>query len=599
MWVCTVLALSILAPALAHENLYAPQEDGYFEDTEYAHSHPNPLTDPHYPEAEYYKDQVAQPEEAAVPYQEGPVPAYLASLKRPKLPSRFVTRDKSIPNDVYRFLFNAKNIVDKYPPLSAIFHRDTGIQYDPEERYERLFGFSGNWNLFDNLNSFSLWNLFDFGYPHLDDSGSGVEEVDIGADLILPESTTQAIRKLLNPTDNYKKDVSKVAGVEPCNNAEGVCQLLGNCGGGGENVGKCFNCVGCGNCCKFVYENQDTTNRTISFFQSPGYPDTKRDAISTSLNLEIRRDVSQVLLEFEDFEMPVSLSGHDCENDYLEIINPFKPYGIFGPGNSKLCGINTGQHIYLSVRPGDLVIIKAVTSGVGYVPLATPPTGTPPVTFNSGNNAYRFRVKITQIIDVDPDNRRGINVPNVHAYMNVKGDIPDYYRKLGAPAGCLQYYTDTSGTIESLNYDGRARFPNNLDYSICFRVPAKSCGISLQATRFGIAADGDECVNGLHSAPSGKTVPCCLNNGGGQPIEKYLGVDGVSDGNTGTNGIYNRNQLRYFFCGQSFGRTNFVHSPRKGPIRLQVFSDKLTRATGAQPWDIGFQIQYDLVTGVC
>ncbi len=47
--------------------------------------------------------------------------------------------------------------------------------------------------------------------------------------------------------------------------------------------------------------------------------------------------------------MPIGQEG--CgEDDYLEIISPQSPGGLLGPGNSKFCGLNTDQHIYIDVR---------------------------------------------------------------------------------------------------------------------------------------------------------------------------------------------------------------------------------------------------------
>ena len=55
------------------------------------------------------------------------------------------------------------------------------------------------------------------------------------------------------------------------------------------------------------------------------------------------------VLEFVYFEMPIGPVG--CgQDDFLEIISPQNPGGILGPGNSKFCGLNTDQHLYLSVR---------------------------------------------------------------------------------------------------------------------------------------------------------------------------------------------------------------------------------------------------------
>jgi len=560
-------------------------------------------------EAEHLKEENADNVEANAGVQD--------LQTRPKLPSHFVTRDHSIPADVYRFLYSAQTMVHKYPGLSGIFRPGTGIHHDPYDRKGRLFGF----DLFSNFGDLGKF----FGLPDLNLegglsggnlnlagglSGSGL---DLGADVsagkdhvdanvnILGEETSNLIQNILNPgTTNGKnkkgEKKNRMGGIEPCSNADGICQRDRSCGSDGRNIGRCANCVGCGHCCTYEYDDQATTNETIVFFQSPMYPSTRRDSMASSLSIEIRKDVTQVLIEFEDFEMPIG-PGPDClDNDYVEIVSPFDPKGVFGPGNNKLCGLNSGQHIYLTVRPGDLLVLKAVTSGVGFVPLSTSPGANVP--FSSGANAYRFRIKVTQIITEYLSNSKFRDGRS--SYLDVTTDIPDYYERLKAPRGCLQYFTDTEGTIESFNYDGTARFPNNLKYSICFRTPLNNCGISLQALRFGIGVGNFDCRTGRNQVDAVSDEQCCTFETE-SAIEKYIGVDGTSDGRT-TNSGFATNQLRYFFCGRNFGRTNFVVSSRKGFARVQVFSDENTVASnslGGNNRDTGFKIKYELNTGIC
>ena len=40
-----------------------------------------------------------------------------------------------------------------------------------------------------------------------------------------------------------------------------------------------------------------------------------------------------------------------------------------------------------------------------------------------------------------------------------------------APANCQQYFTENSGTITNLGFDGTNTYPPNLKYSICIRRP--------------------------------------------------------------------------------------------------------------------------------
>jgi len=627
MWRSTALLASCLLVALT------ALAQGQSASNDHAYDHPHPeFTDMFYSRQQtgdnFGERKVVDHRERLVVKQKEKntdnvdVNAHLRDRQtRPKLPSHYVTKDHSIPADVYRFLYNAQTMVQRYPALGGIFREGTGIQHDPHDRQARLFGF--NFGLdFGALGKLTqtLFGLPDFsveggleggldgGLDSILGGGGGATgnanlgvgvgdtqfNVDAGIDGsagifgdasadVLAEETTNVIQHILNPGSQAKnkktgKKKRRISSIEPCSNADGICQRDQSCGRDGRNIGRCTNCVGCGYCCTYEFEDQATTNETIVFFQSPMYPSTRRNSMASSLSIEIRKDVTQVLIEFEDFEMPIGTGPSCLPNDYIEIISPFSPNGVLGPGNNKLCGINTGQHLYLTVRPGDLLVLKAVTSGVGFVPLSTSP-GLLARRFGSGANAYRFRIKVIQIIDeLSSLSSKRANARDGRAvFTEITGDIPEYYERLRAPRGCLQYYTDTEGTIESFNYDGTALFPNNLKYSICFRTPLNNCGISLQALRFGIGAGNAACADGAAAVADGQQ--CCTQDAS-STIEKYLGVDSTSNGVIASTG-FATNQLRYFFCGSKLGETNFVVSSRKGFTRLQVFSDGNTVAAVA------------------
>ena len=60
---------------------------------------------------------------------------------------------------------------------------------------------------------------------------------------------------------------------------------------------------------------------------------------------------------------------------------------------------------------------------------------------------------------------------------------PIFYNMLLAPSGCLQYFPETSGSFESLNYGGGSGAPYlaNTKYAVCFRGAAGFCGIKFSA----------------------------------------------------------------------------------------------------------------------
>ena len=47
----------------------------------------------------------------------------------------------------------------------------------------------------------------------------------------------------------------------------------------------------------------------------------------------------------------MGIGSEGCtDQDFLEVIIPSKSDDLIGPGNSKFCGVNTDQHIYIDVR---------------------------------------------------------------------------------------------------------------------------------------------------------------------------------------------------------------------------------------------------------
>ena len=59
--------------------------------------------------------------------------------------------------------------------------------------------------------------------------------------------------------------------------------------------------------------------------------------------------------------------------------------------------------------------------------------------------------------------------------------------KILAPNGCLQYYVESAGSIESFNFRmAMSPYPSELDYTICIRKQQGFCGVTLNTA----TADG-------------------------------------------------------------------------------------------------------------
>jgi len=392
---------------------------------------------------------------------------------------------------------------------------------------------------------------------------------------------------------------------EPCRGGEGVCSSAAECQGmGGEPVGKCANCLGCSVCCKYVAGCQGMTDKMITYFQSPAYPRTDRSNEVCSLTLNVRDEVCQVKLDFIDFEMAAPLCGNCDLVDNLEIINTAQPGGVLGPGQSRLCGLNSGQHLYVPVKPNNVLILKATTSGVLNVPLAATDGRNRGL---SGDTAFRWNVRVTQIpCRAQEDAGHGdaktgsVDVTLGDASVSVSGavgfegrngacrcKIPKHYKKLRAPWGCRQYFEDNRGKLKSFNFDGDSEVSTGLDYAICVRRTNDACGMTLNALTFSLPASpyclsGEEsidCYGGLDREvdPDRWTVCCTGSTEAKLPGTNYFGFDGLGDGTamrTMRGEAYDPNQNRYFYCGEKFGNGSIVVGRTKGPLIMRVVTSE-------------------------
>ncbi|KAL9695523.1 hypothetical protein quinque_014808 [Culex quinquefasciatus] len=185
---------------------------------------------------------------------------------------------------------------------------------------------------------------------------------------------------------------------------------------------------GFGVCCVFQLGCNDQTAQNISYFQSPGYPTAVQTKLTCSLTVALRWNTRQVLLELIFFEMGPPREGNCLEDQLIVTVqNTHRKYPI-------LCGINSGQHLYLQVdrEYSHFLYLTAVSNS---------------------DEPKAFNIRIIQLAE------------------------------LQAPEGCLQYFTGVNGYIKSFNYDDHSvlvtrREPgylNNLNYAICIRRTPNFC----------------------------------------------------------------------------------------------------------------------------
>ncbi|XP_011183930.2 uncharacterized protein LOC105213083 [Zeugodacus cucurbitae] len=212
---------------------------------------------------------------------------------------------------------------------------------------------------------------------------------------------------------------------------EGVCYHEFECKSlGGVPTEPCAEGVGV--CCVFLNGCGDTTKQSVVYFESPNFPNPVHEMLICVLIINLRDNVQQLRLDFIMFEINRPTDG-DCVEDQFIVsgqnINFVVPI---------LCGINTGQHIYVDVansfeRKMYLSFITKMTNG-----------------------DRAFNIKI----------------------MQLESDL--------APEGCLQFYTENEGEVKSFNYDADGAFVNkagatyfnNLNYVICLQRSKDMCSVS-------------------------------------------------------------------------------------------------------------------------
>ncbi|KDR14260.1 hypothetical protein L798_10568 [Zootermopsis nevadensis] len=210
----------------------------------------------------------------------------------------------------------------------------------------------------------------------------------------------------------------------------GTCVTSAECSDrGGVASGPCAN--GYGVCCVFLATCGQNTKENCTYFVNQGYPGPYDGTGSCQLTInKAHPDICQFRLDFDQFSIagPESID-HICNNDQFIVAG--------GNPTSAICGINTGNHMYIDAGVGNTnpVTLNFVTSGLSF--------------------PRNWKIKICQI----PCNT--------------------IYR---AEEGCLQYFTGVSGQIKSYNYDPAFGLQlSKQDYSICIRKERNFCGIQYAA----------------------------------------------------------------------------------------------------------------------
>jgi len=275
-----------------------------------------------------------------------------------------------------------------------------------------------------------------------------------------------------NPEERTKKVLSVFTVVKFPNSAcdsstagrNGTCYTQSECEEkGGSSSGSCASSFGV--CCVFEGTCGTTVAENNTYFSSSGR--TLGNACTYRV-CKCATTVCQIRLDFETFALsdPVTVTTGavtaalttrgQCNTDV---------FGVTAPGFGSvpvICGTNTGYHMY--VPASDACNEISATYGSA-----------------STASTSSLAIKVSQI---------ECNSARL------------------APAGCLQFFTQETGTIESFNYNsGTSVHLANQDYSSCVRQgrgQCATCYYSPTATPFGIgnSALGANGV-GVNCGPTG------------------------------------------------------------------------------------------------
>jgi len=287
---------------------------------------------------------------------------------------------------------------------------------------------------------------------------------------------------------------------EECNSNDGrrtgICMNTYECRmQGGASFGQCA--LGFGVCCVFSATCDQDIFNNITYFVNPHFPDLTRGMTSCSLKIKkIDPDIAQLRLDFIHFNVgqPNRRTGI-CEEDSF----------FMSGGNSKelkMCGINSGQHVYFDV---DTATDEAIN-----------------IHMNLSKRAVSrlWEIRITQ--------------------------IPFAQR---APVGCLQYHTGNKGVIQTMNFAENGRYLANQDYNICMRQESGMCSIIYEpcdenSFKIGASAMKQQETNSNNIFPNNSTQFMSSTTLAPGDLNELQDVgSGDGDGETVVNEVQSRQQM--------------------------------------------------------
>jgi len=342
----------------------------------------------------------------------------------------------------------------------------------------------------------------------------------------------------------------------------GTCYTANECQAkGGSTGGTCAS--GFGVCCVFERSCGAAISENNTYFTSSSL------SAGSSCSLKVCKcstTVCQLRLDFETFILANPVTVTDASNDGTLDTNRLgncdtDSFQVTVPGGKatpKICGINTGQHMYVPASDQ----CNHINSIIG-----------------SATATRSLAIKVSQV---------------------------ECSSKSRAPSGCLQYFTAASDTIQSFNYNsGDGVHLAEQDYTACIRSARSTCAICYYVaadTDFKMSTPENNAMIASHDIDCGR--PADANGGAADYILIPDGWCAPAAGAASTTVPTDR------FCGQLFAcaETLDAAAPTSGmptgtvcsmakPFSLSVFTDSLESAAADGEGTTlansrGFQLSY-------
>lgn len=238
--------------------------------------------------------------------------------------------------------------------------------------------------------------------------------------------------------------------------AYGTCYTASECAAlGGSSSGSCAS--GFGVCCSFTGSCGGSTTLNNTYFTS-----TSSDSSPCKFTVcKSSDDICQIKLNFDTFSVddPDTTTGTP---DYIPktqcLLSQFTAESKGSNSPNTICGTNTGYHMYLEAADNCNTLEFTWTS----------------------TTTKNFKIHIMQI-PCDAEWK--------------------------APAGCLQYFTGSTGTVYSYNYQAKTSHIANQNYLNCIRTEEGYCSISYSSSDFSVSAPGSAALTGASCTEDYVLIP--------------------------------------------------------------------------------------------